>query len=138
MRVAAGWLWAYAALTIVNLVRGAIQAPIRMIVGLISVELVVVIGRQLPAVLLVLSYVVAVGLIGFVALVAFFAQRCAVWAFWVGSAVLVLDAVVTYFFTTLAGVVPFLFHAVAVWFLVLGLTAARRHRIRRVAGTCCR
>ena len=84
MRVAAGWLWTYAALTVVNLVLGAIQ----MIIGLISVELVVVIGRQLPAVLLELSYVVAAGLTGFVALVAFFAQRFATWAFWAGIAVL--------------------------------------------------
>lgn len=134
MRVAAGWLWAYAGLTVVNLVLGAIHAPIRMIVGLISVELVVVIGRQLPMVAHVFSYLVAALAIGIVALVAFFTQRFAVWAFWTGIAVLVLDATVTYFFTTLAGVVPFLFHGIAVWFLVLGLKAARLHRSRRAAG----
>ena len=133
MRTAAAWLWAYAAFTVANLVLLQIAAPIRIVVGWITAEVVVLVARaaHLP---MAIGYAIAAVLIAITAAVAIFIQRFAIWSFWAGMALLAVDAVVTYLFTDLGGLWPFLIHGVAIWFLFLGLKAAKLYRGRRAAG----
>lgn len=134
MRTAAGWLFALAGLTVVNLVLLQINVPLRMVVSLITAEFVVAVARELGSIAPLFGLMFAGIAVLTTATVGWFALRRAVWAFYVGAVIVIVDAVITYFVTTLGGLWPFILHGVALWFLYLGAKAARLHRERRAAG----
>lgn len=133
MRTAAGWLFAYAACTIGNLLLSEIRAPLRLIVSMISAEYVSFVGRAVGGFAAPLGIVGAGVIVGLTALFGFFAYRFATWAFWAGLVTIAVDAFVNYSVTTLGGLWPFIIHLVALWFLFLGLKASRIHAARCAA-----
>ena len=52
----------------------------------------------------------------------------------VGISILALDAALIYFTTTLAGLWPFILHGLAIYFLVVGMKAAKLLNQRRKNG----
>jgi hypothetical protein len=134
MRTGAAWLFAFAGFTVVNDIFGLIHAPIRMVVGLMTSEYVLAIGRSIGGSAIPIGYALSALMAVAVGVVGAFAYRFAIWAFWAGIALVAVDAAINYFVTTLAGVWPFILHFAALWFLFLGLKAARLHAERRAAG----
>lgn len=134
MRTGATWLVAFAAFTAANDVLGHIDAPIRMVLGLIASEYVIAIAHAIGNGAILVGYALSALMLLTTAAIGVFAYRLATWAFWAGLAVIGVDAIINYFVTTLQGIWPFLFHLAAMWSLYLGLKAARLHAQRRFEG----
>jgi hypothetical protein len=128
---ATGWLWFFAGLTVINLVLASLRGPIRMTVSLFLPELIFEIGRRIGPVFVGVALGFDVLAVGFFVLLVLQAKACRPWAYYTAIALISLDGILIYFLTTLAGVWPFIFHAVAIYFLVLGLKAARTLNQRR-------
>ena len=133
-RTAASWFAVMAGLSIANLVLAYLRAPIRSTFSFFLTEFTYEIGRvrgnALPPAALGLSVVIIGGAIW----LGFLMTRYVAWAFIAVLAFLVLDAVLIYFLTTLAGVWPFIFHGVVIYFVALGLKSARPYQERKAKG----
>jgi hypothetical protein len=131
---AATWWWVMTGLSAANLLLAYVRAPIRSTFSFFISEFAYEIGRAggntLP--LAALGFVVVV--MGGAVWLGFLMKRYATWAFIAVLAFLGGDAVLIYFLTTLAGVWPFIFHGVVIYFVVLGLKSARLYNERRAKG----
>ena len=121
----AAWLWAFAGLSVVNLVLAYVKAPLRMVVSFFFTEFGFEVGRAVGPALTGVALALDALVIGFVVFLGFQARKFRAWVFILGIGILVVDAALLYFFSTLAGLWPFLLHGLAIYFLVLGLKAAK-------------
>ena len=131
---AAGWMWTIAALSAVNLVLFFVQAPIGMPLSLFASDFIFAVGHAINSIGAGVALCVDAVIIGFLVLLGFKIKAWRVWAFIVSITILALDAVLIYFTTTLAGLWPFILHAIAICFLILGLKAAKTLNRRRADG----
>ncbi|HEX2853767.1 MAG TPA: hypothetical protein VHO24_11055 [Opitutaceae bacterium] len=131
---AATWLWVMAGASAINLLLLYVKSPIGIVAGLYLTSLIFAIGHELGAILLGVALIVdALGL-GFFILLGFQMKKWRSWAFITGIGLVGIDGVLIYFFTPLAGIWPFLIHALAIYFLFLGLKAAKLLNQRKAVG----
>ena len=131
---AAGWMWTIAALSAVNLILNYVHAPIRMVLSFFTSEIIFSIGYEMNPIVLGVALFVDAVIFGFLVLLGFQIKSWRTWAYIASIALVVLDAVLIYFTTTLAGLWPFLLHGFAIYFLVMGSKAARILNQRKAAG----
>lgn len=131
---AAIWLWLFAAAAVVNSVLVYVKAPIGSAFSLFVCDFVFVVGNQLGPVFFALALALDAALVSFFVFLGFQVKRWRSWAFIMGMAVLTVDAVLIYFFTTLAGLWPFLIHGLAIYYIFAGSKAAKILNQRRIKG----
>ena len=115
---AARWFWWIAGLSLVNAVMFHSGSDVNFVVGLAMTTLAsVAFAQNLP-----IAVALAAIMIGFYFLMGFYAQRRALWAFYLGLAVYALDALIYVLFQDWMSVA---FHALAAFFIVKGVQRTR-------------
>ena len=115
---AARWFWWIAGLSLVNAVMFHSGSDVNFVVGLAMTTLAsVAFAQNLP-----IAVALAAIMIGFYFLMGFYAQRRALWAFYLGLAVYALDALIYVLFQDWMSVA---FHALAAFFIFKGVQRTR-------------
>ena len=115
---AARWFWWIAGLSLVNAVMFHSGSDVNFVVGLAMTTLAsVAFAQNLP-----IAVALAAIMIGFYFLMGFYAQRRALWAFYLGLAVYALDALI---YVLVQDWMSVAFHARAAFFIVKGVQRTR-------------
>lgn len=115
---AARWFWWIAGLSLVNTVLFHSGSDLNFVVGLgLTTIANVVFAGQLP-----IAIAIAGLTVGFYVVVGLLAQRERAWAFYLGLAVYALDALI---FVRFQDWMPVAFHALAIFYIVKGVTRLR-------------
>ena len=115
---AARWFWWIAGLSLVNAVMFHSGSDVNFVVGLAMTTIAsVAFAQNLP-----IAVALAAIMIGFYFLMGFYAQRRALWAFYLGLAVYALDALIYVLFQDWMSVA---FHALAAFFIFKGVQRTR-------------
>jgi hypothetical protein len=130
---ASGWLWAFAAVSVVNLVLAHVQAPFRITLSVFASDLIYAVGQQLGSIFIAVALVFDAIILGCFVFLGFQMKRWRGWAFITGIVLLAIDAVLIYCLTVFA-IWPFVLHGLAIPFLWLGLKAAKRLNERKATG----
>ncbi len=134
VKAGAGWLWLIAGLSVANLVLTHFEAPIRFAVGLGATDLVYEIGQDLNPVLGYAALAVDAVAIGILVYLGFRAKAFRVWAFVTALALMLSDTGILLWLSWLneeLNLAGLMLHLAAMYFLVVGLRAARLHNRRK-------
>ena len=118
VRSAARWFWWIAGLSVVNIVMFQTGSDTNFVMGLGITAVSDVVFANSKAI----GFVIDAVALGFFVLVGLKAQRGSLWAFYLGTAVYVLDALIYAYFQDW---MPVAFHGLAIYFIAKGITALR-------------